>query len=65
MDHEIGGSVDVSLAEDETSQSLTVTIHSANDLTNRYTHGAPNPFVKLQIPGLKQLVKTKVTLTIQ
>ena len=58
-DLRITGEVEISLAY-RLPASLRVTIHKAWDLTNRYQDHLPNPFVKVQIPGIPFCFQTKV-----
>ena len=61
-DLHISGDLEITLAY-ELPQTLKVTVHKATGLTNRYEDGAPNPFVKLQIPGVQFVHQTVVSNT--
>ena len=56
---EITGNLEISLAY-ELPGTLKVTLHKGNNLTNHYEEGLPNPFVKIQIPGLNAVYETQV-----
>ena len=59
-DLDIQGDLEVSLNYDPPC-TLEVTLHCANNLVNRHgDEDAPNPFVKLQAPGLKDIYFSEV-----
>ena len=62
-DLKISGDLEISIRY-RLPQTLIVNVHSANNLTNRYENGAPNPFVKIAIPGVQSVFKTKVMRTL-
>lgn len=59
-DLEITGDLEISLTYKQ-PQTLVVKVHAGHDITNKYEEdGAPNPFVKMAIPGIAVVHKTKV-----
>ena len=58
-DLEITGNLDISLKY-ELPSTLNVTINRGQHLTNHYQGHLPNPFVKVQIPGVAAVFETEV-----
>ena len=57
----ISGNIEATLTY-KMPETLFVTVHKGNNFTNAYEGGAPNPTVKLQIPGIQSVFETKVNI---
>jgi len=63
-DLSISGDLDVSVAFQPPSM-LLITVHGANNLAQRGGGHAPDPFVKIAIPGQDKICQTRVGMFIQ